>query len=167
MKFFSCDIWDFFDAGRPIMVTTNIGWDGETCRNNMGAGTVMEAAARYPWLPVWYGAECYRRGANTGPIWHPGAELILFPVKPLKPGNPADSWNQKADLSLIAKGLKTLARGIDRGKIPNDFALTLPGAGNGRLDPQIVLPLVKAYLGRFPGLILCDRQIENLGDTDF
>lgn len=155
-----------------MVVTTNIGWHPETGRNNMGAGMALQAALRFPGLRVrefpgiepardsdvppleleqqpldtWYGSMCEQLGEETPVLAYPyERRIILFPVKPLKDrANPERSWDAVADLGLIYRGLMQL-RGF-QGRI----ALSHPGAGNGKLDPEIVARLVENVLGQDP-----------------
>lgn len=163
MKLINKNIWDLhgeFD----VVVTNNIGWDPRTYRNNMGAGTTLEASIRYPHLPCWYGAECASRvtsddGVQDVPVLYREVEgLYFFPVKPLLSiHDPEMSWNQKADIKLIRKGLYELADLADNAQKP--IAMTLPGAGNGGLPPDHVLSCVQAVLGNRDDIIVCDRQL--------
>lgn len=161
MKQYKRDIWELYDSGMDVVVTTNIGWHLETYRNNMGAGTVMEAARRFPELPEWYGRECAAM-IELGVVqvlYREDLRLWFFPVKPLLlPSNPEISWDQKADMDLIRRGLRQLKMHPDRIR---DTAMTLPGAGNGGLSPRDVLDTVKAELRMVPGaqIVLCDRQL--------
>lgn len=65
------DLWDWFEKGHRVVVTTNIGWHPETARNNMGAGMALQAALRFPGLreaPVyrdWFG----QVPENEDPEW--------------------------------------------------------------------------------------------------
>ena len=81
------DLWDYHARGWHVVVTTNIGWD-RSGRNNMGAGMALQAALRWPGLPLWYGLECRKRGAETPVLVRDDVRLVFFPVKPLLEANP-------------------------------------------------------------------------------
>jgi hypothetical protein len=168
------DLWDWFDKGHRVVVTTNIGWHPSTGRNNMGAGMALQAALRFPGLErdlaggagprvkaedragyrtvfpegldVWYGSLCEQLGDETPVVAYPAERrLILFPVKPLlDPENPERSWDQEASYTLIAKSLAQLRTFEGR------IALSYPGAGNGHLDEKKVALIVENILGQDP-----------------
>jgi hypothetical protein len=163
MRFQKCDLWRV--DGHRRVVTTNIGWDPRTKRNNMGAGTVLEAMARCPEISVLYGRACAAlqdalpvldlehlialnelfgyelSAASRAAMEKRLGGLIFFPVKPLlDPLNPERSWAQQASLGLIQRSTVELAA------VPGKIALTLPGCGNGGLHPDSVYPILKRYL---------------------
>lgn len=150
MRHEQADLWDRYDRGEKVVITTNVGWDLTTRRNNMGAGLALQAARRFPWLPEWYGNYC-RLWITRWPrsAWAPVRSvplveidrLIFFPVKPLLDfANPERSWDQRARLDVIRVSLTQLTR--HQGQI----ALGFPGCGNGGLKPQDVLPLLYLFL---------------------
>lgn len=167
MRYEQGDLWDHWERGNKIVVTTNVGWDLQTRRNNMGAGMALQAAQRWPWLPEWYGNLCrlyVTRWGQYGPHarpaiprcparWMPVVELdhlrlLFLPVKPLLDfADPERSWDQTARLDLIRWGLRQLTR--HHGQI----ALAYPGCGNGGLDKQDVAPFMEALPDRFT---VCD-----------
>jgi hypothetical protein len=160
----TCDIWDYYEKGYRIVVTTNLGWDvGMT--NNMGAGLALQTARRFPWLPTWYGAECYKMAENQQELVIPfnPLRLIFLPVKPLLIDAPHMSWNQMADLGLIKRGLENLRNGFAQkgGAVPIalPIALTLPGCGNGGLHRDQVLPLVEKIFASYNTVVLCDQAL--------
>ena len=145
MKIVKGDLWDFWELGWKIVVSTNIGWGrgllvGEGNRqhaNNMGAGIAWEASRRWPWLPEWLGSHYRARhlqGLEQRPVEHDQLRLIFVPVKPLKVDDPAYSWNQRASVELIGQQLVWLAP--HKGRI----ALGFVGCGNGGLKQGQVLP---------------------------
>jgi len=163
VRYKKADLWQVKNYQR--VVTTNIGWDSVSKRNNMGAGTVLEAMARCPEISVLYGQACkllreampamdmiglLRLNESIGWSLSPKTledmadrlgRLIFFPVKPLlDPLNPERSWAQRASLELIQRSTVELA------SFPGKIALTLPGCGNGGLAPDSVYPILKRYL---------------------
>jgi hypothetical protein len=125
-----------------VVVTTNIGWDPETKRNNMGAGVALQAALRWGELPEWYGWRCKLSGANTPVLVNEHRRLVFFPVKPLLPGNPERSWDQEACLATIAHSAEQLSRL----RVDGPLAMALPGCGNGGRSALEVLPILAAHL---------------------
>lgn len=160
MKKINSNIWDLYESGMDVVVTNNIGWSLETYRNNMGAGTTLEAMRRYPELPEWYGRQCASmvEKKDVRVLYREDLGIYFFPVKPLlDPANPEMSWAQNANYELIWEGLRQL-RNMDRKR---DLAMTLPGCGNGGLDPDIMLAVMKEALNGAPGpeIVICDRQL--------
>lgn len=134
------NLWAEHDAGRKVVVTTNIGWSRDGY-NNMGAGMALQAARRWPVLPLWYGTVCQLLREATPVVEHAELGLIFFPVKPLlDPSNPERSWDQIADHALIMRSLRQLAL------VEGDVSMGFPGCGNGSLLPSTVLPLLERYL---------------------
>jgi hypothetical protein len=72
--------------------------------------------------------------------------LILFPTKPLNREAPWLSWQAMADLSLIEKNAKCLAK-LER-DLKDDLPILVPavGCGNGGLDLREVRPILERHL---------------------
>lgn len=135
------DLWKHYARGAKVVVTTNIGWDPATRRNNMGAGVALQAWQRWPELAEWYGRFCRATYPRTPVVEHPTLRLIFLPVKPLiSIERPEQSWAQDASLSLITRGLRRLR--LHKGEI----VLAFPGCGNGGLDQAMVLPVLTRTL---------------------
>lgn len=150
MRFDWGDLWDWHDRGYRIVISTNIGYDPRTFRNNMGAGIAWQAARRYPELPEWYGRQCAEYGAATPVIEHEDLRLIFFPVKPFRPEDPERGWAQDADLALIERGARGLVALAEDRRRP--IAMSTVGAGpkgsGGGLDPDVVRVLLERELAR-------------------
>lgn len=152
MKIEKGNLWDHWERGSKVVVTTNIGWDPVTRENNMGAGMALQAATRWPWLPELYGSFCRLTAPFTPVMEMADLRLIFMPVKPLLDvKDPERSWNQEARRALIVVGLKQLREHT------GEIALGLPGCGNGGLRAEDVRPIVYWYLG--PRFTLCDWQL--------
>ena len=135
------NLWDEWVMGRKVVITTNIGWDPKTLRNNMGAGIAWDAAQRWPELPQWYGRFCRATYPHTPVLEHPYLRLIFFPVKPLlNRNNPEISWNQQASLPLIDHGMRQLV------EHEGHIAMGLPGCGNGGLDQSAVAAVLSHWI---------------------
>jgi hypothetical protein len=142
------DLWQYHEEGWRVVVTTNIGWDPESGRNNMGAGVALQASQRWPDLPLWYGVQCEMQRQAMPVIQHSARRLIFLPVKPLlDPLRPEISWDQEADLGLIKRGLRQVA-GIALEEAGPRVALSFPGCGNGGLPESLVLPVMQETLSR-------------------
>ncbi len=177
------NLWDYHARGFHVVVTTNAGWEqdplwapgasptlanesGPACWNNMGAGSVYEAWRRNPSLAEWYGRRCRAHALQSDDpmpvLKRDDLRLVFLPVKPLLRHEPAMSWNQKASLLLIESGLRQIERwyrGTFGQRQAPKLAMTLPGAGNGGLDPREVRALVVRELGH-TGVTLVDRQLQ-------
>jgi len=149
MRTSSADIWDFYNKGGWIVITTNIGWK-EDGHNPMGAGIAKAAAAIAPDLPKWYGSLCQRYKESTAVVPYIPARMILFPTKPLNKTQPWLSWNGDSDLKLIEKSTRQLQELItilrSRELLISEIGLPMPGCNNGHKDPVDVLPILQEYL---------------------
>lgn len=151
------DIWNWHSRGYWVVVTTNIGWDPETLRNNMGAGLALQAATRFPGLSRQYGELCRDLGGDTPVTPHVRHRLFLFPVKPLlDPERPEISWAQDADTATIERSAKQLGKLIADMGLSGQVAMTFPGCGNGNLHPSVVLPILERHLAS--KVVLVDRS---------
>lgn len=166
MKEKNANLWNFHEVGFQAVVTTNIGWDevwnkklrGFRPLNNMGAGSVLEAATRWPELPEWYGRRCREYKTEMPVLWRPDMGLVFLPVKPLMTLTPSWSWNQKASLVLIRRGLDQIRDWWEQHQ--PKIVMTLPGAGNGGLPPGEVLALVRVVLGHTDIVVADYRMVE-------
>lgn len=139
IKILRGNIWKLAEDLDFLVVPTNIGWT-RSGQNVMGAGIAKQARQEDPSLAEWYGAQCQQYGADT-PVLSRG-RLILFPTKPLNVESPWLSWMAKASLARIEQSLLELRkfkRPDKRGKI----LIPLVGCGNGKLDEDDVMPLLK------------------------
>ncbi len=143
------NIWRFHDYDWWVVVTTNIGW-----RQNghavMGAGIAKYAATLYPELLEWYGARCQKYLEQTAVCLYPPGRLILFPTKKLNKQSPWLSWQHKSSVDLIEKSTKQLKKLgevlKERQTLSKGIALPLVGCKNGKLDKEVVLPILRKHL---------------------
>lgn len=137
MKEIQGDIWDFYDKGYWIVITTNgsIKKNGEAV---MGRGTALQAKQRFPTLPKELGYRLREHGNNLKVFFN--YRIITFPVK--------DEWMQKASLTLIDTHAFALKRLVDYSDAAEwaPVYLARPGCGNGRLDWKDVRPILERYL---------------------
>lgn len=136
------DIWEM-ESSHLLVIPTNIGWrPSGNHANVMGKGLALQAAKKYPSLPVWYGAQCMFHGTSTPVVKYPHAPLLLFPVKPLNQDQPWMSWKSKASLGLIEHS----ARQLSELMIDHPIAVSMVGCGAGGLEMAEVRPILDKYL---------------------
>ena len=127
MKVVVGDLWEVEADYKGV--TTN-GYVTKAGNAVMGRGVALQAKRKFPGIERQLG-EAILAGGNRPYLLEPG--LFSFPVK--------CNWWEKADKNLILASVHALAvlatRLSDR-----DFAIPLPGTGNGRLDPDEVWPLL-------------------------
>ena len=135
MKEIKGNLWDYYDKGEWIVITTN-----GSIKNNgacvMGRGVAKDARDRFPNLDKVLGKAIQVFGNQLFVLNSlTGMRLISFPVK--------HNYYEKADLNLIEKSCKQLSF-VTR---PNmTIYLPRPGCGNGGLDWKDVKPILEKYL---------------------
>jgi len=137
MKEIKGDIWDFHKRGYWIVITTNgnVKVNGEAV---MGKGIALQAAKRFPDLPIHLGQRLETMGNRLNPF--PNISLFCFPTK--------WDWRDKSDLCLIAVSASQLVDYLTEAYIsvkPSVY-LPRPGCGNGQLDWKDVKPILEKYL---------------------
>lgn len=138
------NIWDYYDRGHWVVITTNIGWK-KNGQNPMGAGIAKVAADMDPWLPEWYGKKCQKFGSETATLPYKRGRFILFPTKPLDEHQPWLSWQQMSSLQLIRRSTIQLSKLADILELKL-VLLPMVGCENGGLRPAHVLPILRQYL---------------------
>jgi hypothetical protein len=131
------DIWDFYEEGYWLAITTN-GFVKKNGECVMGAGIAKQAAKRFPDLPLRLGSAIRALGYNTV-LPAMDLRLISFPVK--------HNWFEMADLALITQSAMELAEnatlwfGADA-----KIAMVRPGCGNGQLEwtevREVIAPIL-------------------------
>lgn len=138
------DLWDWHERGYRIVISTNIGYDPVSYRNNMGAGIALQAMLRYPGLPGWYGRQCAEHRELTPVLERQDLRLLFFPVKPFVASSPERGWAQNGSMALIRSRLPQLVA-LARTGAP--VALSTVGAGpkgsGGGLQPAAVARLIE------------------------
>lgn len=140
------DIWELYDAGKVVCITTN----GHRKKNGeavMGRGTARQAVRRWPKLTKALG-ELIRRKGNVVQLVHP--RLLAFPVKGIDgisdgtnvvahkrrqfpSGSAVPGWALKVDLDIIRRSLAELAESREEYGWKQIY-LPRPGCGAGELD---------------------------------
>ena len=134
MKEVKGDIWDYYDRGNWIVITTN----GTVKKNGecvMGRGVALQAKQRFPELPLKLG-QAIKVSGNV-PRGFLSLKLLTLPTK--------HNWWEKSDLVLIEEGCKKLMIDykVDSLKV---VYMVRPGCSNGRLDWKDVKPILEKYL---------------------
>ena len=140
MKTFSGDIWSLLPE-RMIVIPLNQGWSTSGV-GILGKGLALQAAQRFPKLPLWWGELCQKLRENTPVLVYPDGPLILFPTKPLNKRLPWYSWRSPSTTGLIEQGLGQLIQL----PITKPIAVPLLGCGAGGLHEADVLPLFERYV---------------------
>lgn len=155
MKELPSDLWTFADRGEWIVITTNgtIRHDG---RLVMGRGVALQAAQRWPKLPVDLGAIVGRSGNHVYTMLK--YKLFTYPVK--------EKFYDAAELRLIRWSAEQLVEQVDvmsrhyeRLHEPTltQVYMVRPGCGNGGLTWKVVKPEIKYILDdRF---IVVEREV--------
>ena len=143
MKEVRGNIWDYYDKGNWVVITTNgvVKANGEAV---MGKGIALQAAKRFPLLPSLLGKKIMAIG--SGVFNFTDYRLITFPTK--------QDWRKDSDVDLIrlsADKLVFLTRWLARSgyfEFSSIFPLymTRPGCGSGGLDWKDVKPILEKVL---------------------
>ena len=132
MKEITGNIWDYYDKGNWIVLTTNgtVRKDGACV---MGRGVALQAKQRFPNLPFMLGSFISITGNKS--YWFRSYRIITFPVK--------HNWWEKAILGLIENSCNLLVKDF-----PANFPIYMvrPGCGNGGLEWKDVKPVLEKYL---------------------
>jgi hypothetical protein len=134
------NIWDKYEAGYPVCVTTNGFVKSNGCAV-MGCGIARQAAEHFPNLPKLVGSHILDKGWED--VWEVLPNIIIFPVKRAKLNN-TPGWALAAELSIITTSLSRLSA-LRLTKGFNVVILPRPGCGAGRLAWSQVKPLCDIY----------------------
>lgn len=169
MKFEICDIWDKYDEGYNICITTN-GYVKENGFAVCGKGVALQAVKRIPGFARLLGKSIYKGGNVVIRICD---KIVSFPVKPKEgicntkrsnvvahqalnfyPGQTVPGWAMKASIELIEQSLHALHLYAGMGFF-SEIYLPRPGCGAGDLRWWQVKPILERY-GDW--LIVCDLK---------
>lgn len=134
MKEITGDIWNFWEKGASIVITTNgyVKRDGSCV---MGRGIAFSAKQKFPKLPLELGEALTINGNHV--FRFPQYHLFSFPVKHV--------WWEPADLELIEQSCQELLKNIALGPSMSEIYLVRPGCGNGQLQWKDVKPILEKY----------------------
>ena len=134
MKEIKGNIWDYYDKGNWIVITTNgtVKVNGEAV---MGRGVALQAKQKFPSLPGELGKTLKMAGNQLHTFPH--YRIITYPVK--------HRWEEKASPFLINQGAYQLSMYADSLRLDLVY-MVRPGCGNGGLDWKNVKPILEKYL---------------------
>lgn len=137
------DIWDHWQQGKVICITTNgtLRQDGKAV---MGAGVAKQAKELIPELPGKLG-EAIKSSGNAV-HYFPEHKIITFPVK--------HRWWDNADIDLIKRSCSQLMLLMDYENIES-VVLPRPGCGNGGLNWKFVKKEIEPMLD--DSVVIIDR----------
>jgi len=152
------NIWDRYDAGHIICVTTN-GYVNQKGMAVMGRGVAKQASDRFPNLPSLHG-QFLRSTSDWAHVYEILPRLVIFPVK-RDAGPPSlgiiphlrnryacatmvPGFALLAELSIIGSSLVKL-RSLALLNSWNTVYLPRPGCGAGGLSWEAVRPLCIEY----------------------
>lgn len=164
------DIWDLYDAGEVVCITTN-GYVKPNGEAVMGRGVARQAVDRFPDLPMTLGALLGIHGNCVLELLQD--KLVSFPVKPregiakvhnvvrhmrhrFRICDRVPGWAMVAEWSIIGRSLDQLARlrelrGWEKVYLPR------PGCGAGELDWEKQVKPMCAKRGDW--LVVMDRPV--------
>ena len=131
MKEIAGDIWDYYDKGNWIVITTNgtVKKNGEAV---MGKGIALQVKQRFPDFPRRFGEALTKSGNNVKVDTY--TRIFTFPVK--------HNWRRRADLKLVEESCKQLVIKTAGQKV----YMVRPGCGAGQLDWKTeVKPILEKY----------------------
>lgn len=128
------NIWDYYESGGVIVVTTNgdINSRGECV---MGRGIALQVKNRFPEFPKKLANHIRKHGNNVG--YFSIYRIFTFPVK--------HHWFEKADLNLIERSAFQLKESVDKLRLERVF-MVRPGCSNGRLMWEDVKSVIEKHL---------------------
>ena len=121
------NIWNVDADYRIITTNGDIKKDGSAV---MGKGLALQAAQKYPDLPLRLGIQL--KNDNKCYIF-PDMHIITFPTK--------YHWRENSNYKLIMEGIDFLKRFSYNSGLT--FVMPIPGTGNGNLHKGIVLSLLE------------------------
>lgn len=134
------DIWAAQGPNDWVCITTNctLRKDG---RLVMGGGIALEAAQRFPWLPLALGEDVKRNGANV--VTHTIGRTIAFPVK-YDVAHPADL--ELIEMSTARLAYMVLKHRVFFPSLPERILIPRPGCGLGNRTWEEVRPILERHL---------------------
>ena len=110
------------------------------CVGVMGAGIAKTFKLKYPDMFEEYKTRCKRNAVKTGQPYLYRAldrQIVNFPTK--------QHWRENSKIEYLVEGLKYLVAHIEAWNI-RSLAIPPLGCGNGKLDWNIVLPIMLEHL---------------------
>lgn len=127
------NIWDYYKDDNYITITTNgcVKTNGAAV---MGKGIALQAAKKFPELPMTLGFLLNEKGNNVYAFLN--LKIITFPVK--------NHWQEKADMNLIERSCLQLVD-IKQQYELEDIYMVRPGCGAGQLEWEDVKQVLSIY----------------------
>lgn len=127
------NLWTYPADVRVITTNGTVKKTGEAV---MGRGCALEAKLRYVILPLMLGQAI--SGLGNEAFWFPCGDcpIVTFPVK--------HEWYQKADITLIERSARKIAR--MNALAGQRVVMPRPGCGNGGLEWKDVKPVIAPIL---------------------
>ena len=152
MKIIEQDIWQAHADGAIVVIPTN-GNRTTMGLAVMGKGLALDAAQRFPLLPIELG-ELLRRYGNQV-FKFPKHNLFTFPTK--------NDWRDDADLNLIRHSAMQLLEYSKKDSAAFPVAIPKLGCGEGKLSWDQVEPIIEEFLG---DLVVLTRYEEPYGKVE-
>lgn len=131
MKEITGDMWVYLERKKFFILVTTNGYVKKNGECVMGRGNALEAAEKFPELPLLLGKSIKQRGNVVSLLTN---QIMSFPVK--------NVWWEKADKKLIKQSVQQLETIAE--KHPDwRFVLPRPGCGNGKVRYEDIRPLLK------------------------
>jgi len=132
------DIWSLHRPNNWVVITTN-GYVNQKGKAVMGRGVALQAAQKFPAIPMFL-ANAIKTFGNHVHVFHHPFRLISFPVK--------HHWMQTADLDLIRRSTEELKEAWNQvsEETGGRIYLPRPGCNNGRLNWKDVKPILEPIL---------------------
>jgi len=115
-----CELWDMYNDGEWIAITTN-GFVKKNGECVMGKGCAREARDRFPTIASALGTIITSGGNHVAKI---AERIVSFPVK--------HNWWEDADIDLIKQSCDELTAYLTTNDVRRIY-LPRPGCGNGKL----------------------------------
>lgn len=129
------NMWDYHAQGHPVVITTNT-----VVKKNglavMGAGVALQAAKRFPNLPLEQARVIKEHGARVA--WYPNYNIYTFPTK--------YDWRNPSDLTLIQLSAISLREAVKNHGHMRVY-MPPPGCGHGGLTWDVVQPILEKMFG--------------------
>jgi len=146
------DGWELYRQGYVLVIPTNRTTNKEGCAV-MGAGLAKQASQMFSDLSMRYG-QALRAGDSK--VFFAGLRLICVPTK--------EHWSEPAQIGLVAAAcdfIKATAKDYPA----LQFAVPRLGCGLGKLDWNVVKPMMKAVFMGCDNIIILDDSEEIQGNT--
>lgn len=155
MKLATGDLW--VPDHKVVCVTTNgiVNYYGKLI---MGGGVALQAAQRYPYLPIHFGHLVSNFGNK--PFYYQDKfdkrVILSYPTK--------DDWRNPSSLSLIALSSELLVKIADKYELDDIYSVP-PGIGLGGLNWDQVKPVIEPILDDRFTILLPAHLIGGSNDT--